>query len=197
MCQPAIYLTMTPNIINKLIQALDAEGVVFIKGLADSEVSLIESTFEFTFPEDLKAFLQTALPVSPSFLNWRAALKNPKIALERLAIPLEDLLLVVQKYNFWLEVWGERPTDFAEQKEVFLTHYAQYPTLIPIYSHRFMPSMPTTAGNPVFSMVGTDIIHYGSNLYNYLINEFYLDLPQNNKQLKNIPFWSYLVDLNT
>lgn len=188
---------MTPDKLNLLISALDAQGVVFVKGLSDPEITAIEATFGLCFPEDLKAFLQAALPVSPSFVNWRAALKSPQIALDRLSMPLKDLLFDVRKNSFWLNIWGEKPSLSAEQAHVVTAHYARYPKLIPIYSHRFIPSTPSSAGNPVFSMMGTDIIYYGTNLYNYLINEFYLSLEKENNLTKTIPFWSQLVELNT
>ena len=46
------------------------------------------------------------------------------------------------------------------------------PELIPIYGHRAIPAEPPEAGNPVFSIVQTDVMVYGSNLHEYLINEF-------------------------
>jgi hypothetical protein len=39
--------------------------------------------------------------------------------------------------------------------------------LIPIFVHRMMPDDPHLAGNPVFSVHQTDIIHYGFALADY------------------------------
>jgi hypothetical protein len=46
------------------------------------------------------------------------------------------------------------------------------PRLIPVFAHRYLPAEPEDAGNPVFSVHQTDIIHYGADLRSYLANEF-------------------------
>jgi hypothetical protein len=57
-------------------------------------------------------------------------------------------------------------------------------------------------GNPVFSVYQTDVIHYGSDLENYLQNEFSYHLRgpgeywQMEGQPREIDFWSMLVALN-
>lgn len=48
----------------------------------------------------------------------------------------------------------------------------RWPTLVPIYSHRFMPAAPAPDRAPVLSVHGSDIIFYGSDLLDYLRNEF-------------------------
>ena len=67
------------------------------------------------------------------------------------------------------------------------------PTLIPVYSHRFLPATPCEAGNPIFSMFGTDTIIYGGDLLEYFCFEFKVDSPRAEKPLlKKIAFWSAL-----
>jgi len=50
---------------------------------------------------------------------------------------------------------------------------AEAPKLIPVYSHRFLPSEPLANGNPVLSVWQTDIIIYhGPDLESYFEREF-------------------------
>lgn len=67
-----------------------------------------------------------------------------------------------------------------------------------MFAHRFIPDTPAAAGNPVFSIVQTDIIHYGSDLADYFAREFGVPRPSWAAQApKEIPFWSDLVRLNS
>lgn len=71
--------------------------------------------------------------------------------------------------------------------------------MIPIYAHRYIPTTPLESGNPVFSIMQTDIIYYGTNLINYFCNEFNLDkklYDQSQETPKYIKFWSYLAELD-
>src|SRR2546421_12678344 len=71
---------------------------------------------------------------------------------------------------------------------------AKAPVLIPICSHRFLPAEPCEAGNPVFSIHQTDIIYYGSDLLDYLQNEFSYYFQRSQYHLSGKPrairFWS-------
>lgn len=50
--------------IRTAVDLIQSRGVHFEPGLTDQEVEQTETTFGFRFPPDLRAFLQTALPVS-------------------------------------------------------------------------------------------------------------------------------------
>jgi hypothetical protein len=54
-----------------LAEDLRAKGVRFEAGLTDEEIHGIEGEYAFSFPPDLRLFLQFALPVSEDFPNWR------------------------------------------------------------------------------------------------------------------------------
>jgi hypothetical protein len=54
---------------------------------------------------------------------------------------------------------------------------AAAPPLVPLYSHRFIPAEPTLVGNPVFSIVQTDVIYYGMDLADYLHAQFGVPRP--------------------
>ncbi len=145
-------------------------AVSFEDGLTDEEIASAETEFGFRFPSDLRAFLQTALSSGEGFPNWRSGDKAQ--LREWLDIPLQGILYDVERNSIWLPEWGLSPTTLTEALQACRLLVAQAPKLIPVCMHRFMPDEPYEAGNPVFSVHQTDIIHYGSNLHNYLWREF-------------------------
>ena len=112
------------------------------------------------------------------------------------------------------KVEGRRALSFRSLDEAFAdaealvdafavatAHLEQAPKLIPLCGHRYIPAEPCEAGNPVFSIYQTDIICYGADLWQYLSNEYmqFLRGPDAHfyvSSSKEIPFWSWLVDLN-
>ena len=66
-------------------------------------------------------------------------------------------------------------------------------TLIPIYSHRYMPAAPAPAGSPVFSVHQTDVIYYGSDLVSYFQSEFF-NIPDRKSPTHRVDFWSELAE---
>lgn len=142
----------------------------FEEGLTDTEVAAVEIRFGFRFPPDLMAFLQTALPHGEDFPNWRSG--DEAQLREWLDLPLQGILFDIEYNDFWLPEWGPAPATLPEALQACRLMVAQAPQLIPIYAHRFMPSEPQEAGNPVFSVYQTDIVYYGSDLRDYLWSEF-------------------------
>jgi len=67
--------------------------------------------------------------------------------------------------------------------------------LIPIYSHRYIPSRHCEINNPIFSVHQTDIIYYGENLEEYFKVEFkdkeHKDIDFDS--IKHIDFWTDLL----
>jgi hypothetical protein len=124
--------------------------VAFEAGLSDSEVEAVQDRFGFHFPPDLRAFLQTALPVGERFPNWRSG--NVTSLRKWLDLPLAGVCFDVEHNAFWLQDWGPRPASLDEALSICQALVANAPRLIPIYSHRFMPDEPRDAGNPVFSV---------------------------------------------
>lgn len=183
-----------------LINLLKDKGVKFEHGLTDNEIDQIEQKFHIQFPPDLRLFLQTQLPVSNKFVNWRLALKSPDESNHikaRLAWVLDGMLFDVKNKNFWWHEWGEKPDNLSEHFDIAKRHFKKYPKMIPIYSHRYIPSSPNQSGNPVFSIYQTDIIYYGNDLASYLAHEFGFKLPKalnTPDEPKRIVFWSDLTD---
>ena len=163
--------------------------IQFDQGLSDEEVVRIERTYDFRFPPDLAAFLQTALPTGPRFPNWRSG--DLAHLREWLSIPLEGILFDIEHNGFWMREWGNLPELIEDAKQIATNLINAAPRMIPIYGHRMIPDEPYEAGNPVFSIHQTDIIYYGCDLTDYLRAEF--KLPGRKAwptSLRDIPFWT-------
>ncbi len=191
------------------IVRLERAGVDIAPGLTAAEVRATETTYDFRFPPDLRAFLMAGLPISHTvigmdgksrthqFVDWRGA--THEHILDRLVRPLEGMCFDIEHNAFWLDAWGERPADGAVACARARQAVAAAPRLIPIYSHRYIPATPHEHDNPVFSVYQTDIIHYGRSLVDYLANEFRSAFNRSkheyNEPCKHIEFWSNLVGL--
>ncbi len=190
---------MDRALINHLILHLRSKGILFVDGLSDEELQEVEAKFGFVFPPDLRAFLQSMLPIDRGFVDWRYGIRSDKAEKEillRMRGPLEGIIFDIQHNRFWRNEWGTKPDDLPSQIEVARAYIAGYPTLIPIYSHRFLPSRPSLAGNPVFSVHQTDVIYYGYDLADYFAKEFEIPLPYNfvrlQEPIREIEFWDQL-----
>jgi hypothetical protein len=174
--------------------------------MSDAEVSEIEQAGGFTFPPDLRAFLQLGVPIGrregflkrlqldPAFPNWR---EDPAaIMANARQWALNAFLDDIEDNGFWMEEWGAQPSDVDEALAVAEQHIAAAPLLIPIYAHRFLPTEPNLPGNPVFSVwQAVDTIYMGYNLQNYLRNEFLPDERDWGKpeDYRAIRFWSRII----
>ncbi len=151
--------------------------------------------YDIKFPPDLKEFLSIALPVSNNFVNWRNMSEgNIRSIKDRLSWPLEGMIFDIENNEFWYSGWGIQPNDVNEAIKICKNEMEKAPKLIPICSHRYIPSEPQEIGNPIFSVYQTDIIYYGEDLLLYLQIEFrikkYEDI--NFDSIKDIRFWSEL-----
>lgn len=173
---------------------LATAGVRFAPGLSAEELALAEERFAFRFPSDLREFLRIGLPVSHPWVDWRG--ERESSIRERLKWPLDGICFDIEQNAFWLAEWGPRPKRMELASDIARRAVANAPTLIPICGHRYIPAEPPEAGNPVFSVYQTDIILYGSDLLDYLQNEFKYHFgraefaaPANPRR---IAFWSQL-----
>jgi len=106
----------------------------FAAGLTDAEVACVEDRFRFSFPPDLREFLQTALPQGPRFPDWRSG--DEAELRDWLDLPKQGILFDIEHNGFWLEEWGARPKTIDEATGVASELIADAPRLIPIYGHR-------------------------------------------------------------
>ena len=109
---------------------------------------------------------------------------------------IDGVVFDVEMNNFWSDSFGDRGEsntgDVAKARQ-WLESNA--PKLVPIFAHRVMSSEPCVAGQPVLSVMQTDIIIYGLDLPHYLSQEFDFEpvAPVPEKVKVTIPFWMQLV----
>ena len=82
------------------------------------------------------------------------------------------MLFDVENNAAWHPAWGRRPVGTSEALDTARRHLDRAPKMIPVYEHRYLPAGRGTSGHPVLSMYQTDIIIYGTDLENYIANEF-------------------------
>ena len=163
-------------------------------GLTSAELRRAQERAGADFPPDLRELLKETLPVGREWPDWR---DHPAETMQAWRDRVRDgIVFDVTRSDFWLAEWGERPTAIEEVREILQRELTTAPTLIPVYGHRAIPNDPMEAGNPVFSVVQTDVIVYGSNLREYLVNEFHPRPPGGSRLLsvggREIRFWHAL-----
>lgn len=169
---------------------LVANGVLLDAGLTRRELSAAEELVGSHFPPDLATLLSTKLPAGDKFPTWRQP-DNPLLT-DLLAHPTEGIVFDVLHASAWHPDWPERPVLDAEAEAVARAALANAPKLVPIYSHRFLPTEPLAVGNPVLSVMQTDIIFYGSDLAHYAGNEFEHGWRDPGATTR-LPFWDYFL----
>jgi len=178
------------------IRLLEKRGVVLAAGLTGAELRRVEEIHHFRLPPDLRSFLSCALPVGPSFPNWRTP-QAPEL-LDQLGWPFEGIAFDIEYNAFWWEPWGARPGDLSDAIGVAKAAVESAPRLIPISGHRYLPAEPDVAGNPVFSVYQTDIVYYGLDIRRYFACEFggidYAEAIRG--EPRRIRFWTDLIEDN-
>ena len=158
-------------------------------GYTSEELEAAQERHGLRFPPDLVDLFLDRRPVDG--WDWRKDDEGIRRALNH---PLDGLLFDLEHNGLWWPEWGERPTSASERAETVTAIVGAAPRLIPLIAHRYIPVIPHKAGNPVFSVMQSDVIYYGANLAEYFANEFggtnHISSP------RRIPFWSEMVERN-
>lgn len=174
--------------LESVFSALADKGFKIGPGLTDSELDAAQTYWKFTFPPDWKQVIQYAYPVADIFPDWREP--DSEDMCGRISGPYDGMCFDIDNNAFWMDVWGERPEDQNDAKEIAKKAVDQAPFLIPVYSHRYIPASPGTKGNPIFSVHQTDIIYYGFDIAHYFMNEFRITNPYTvPNEPRQINFW--------
>jgi hypothetical protein len=161
-------------------------GTRWTGGFTDAEIELAEQKHRVVFPPDLRLFLGTLgatdRPLvgagfsgdalvgrkSPGFYDWRRDEDAIRAARDGV---VDGLLFDVEHNGLWLAAWGNRPGAERDRADVVRAAVAAAPPLLPLTGHRFLVGAPAVAGNPVLSVVQSDIIVYGGDLREFLVAE--------------------------
>lgn len=155
-----------------------------------AELEEAQERFGLRFPPDLLELLQQGR--LPGGWDWTGE-EQPIRAI--IAWPRDGLLFDVENNGLWWPEWGLRPPTAGERAAIVSAIVAAAPKLIPLFGHRYIPEEPHERGNPVFSVYQSDIIYYGSDLANYIANEF--SIPPHRvlgDNIRPIRFWSEAVE---
>lgn len=162
-------------------------------GMTAAQIASVEAQLGFRLPEDFAYLLQNIRDEGGVFFPWlKFDRKNYDEMMEFVWGGIE---FDIDANDLWLYRWGERPRDLAEAFAIARRDFATWPKLVPVYGHRFLAVEPCVLGNPVFSIVQTDIVYYGSDLAHYLVNEFLdHDWEAHTQGARHIEIWSDLID---
>ncbi|MEL7545168.1 MAG: hypothetical protein AAGJ84_00845 [Pseudomonadota bacterium] len=165
------------------------------KGVSSSEMSSIEDQLELTLPADFKFLFENVRDPDEVLFPWSEfSVENYRKSIDRVWL---GVAFDVEHNTVWLTHWGDKPTTLEEALQIAQRDYQSWPKLLPISGHRFLPAEPSLPNNPVFSIVQTDIIYYGSNLADYLVQEF-CPPPRLHSDwvlARKIPIWSDFAEL--
>lgn len=188
------------------IERLRNRGTPFEKGLSDEEVAKLEAQYCFSFPSELRCFLQIGLPVSDYYPPWRRhASEQLQDWFDR---TIDGILFEVEHRGFWWNTWGKRPIEMSSTLEIARHELSLAPRMIPFGDRNFLKCIPEYGGpgNPVFSINQTDALHAGRNFLDFLNwftrppSEFESDdfdpTPVYGDDYRRVPFWTDLVRYN-
>lgn len=177
--------------ITLVLDTISRSGSEIELGLREDEFARIESSFGFRFPPDLRNLLRSGLPTGQQFPGWRH--DSVEQLCRILDGPVDGIAFDVAENHYWRPEWGDRPRDVEEAITVARMEIGRAPRLIPVFGHRFIPSEPLEAGNPVFSVSQADVVVYGNDLMDYFAHEFHITRPEWTRSApKHIRFWSEL-----
>ena len=146
-------------------------GSIRIKpGLTEDEFAAAERTFGIEFADDHRAFLAAGLPTGRGWPDWRGGEED--VLRDLLTWPVEGVLFDVEHNDFWYAGWPARPGDPAGRLALAETLLADVPQLIPVCGHRYLAPGRGSWGHPVLSIYQTDIVYYGTDLVDYLYQDF-------------------------
>ena len=177
------------TIAGQSIAWLREHGVELSEPMGLPELAAIEAKYEFEFGPDHREMLLTAVPLGAGWMDWRSS--SEELIRSKLSWPLEGMLFDVEHKVFWPPSWGPKPALLDEALQVAGAEYLKWPTLVPLFGHRYVPAAPSESGAPVFSVYQTDVVYYGENLLSYVKTEFG-GRPGTGRDASYLPPWSLL-----
>lgn len=159
-------------------------------GLSSDQIASIEGQLGFRVPDDFAYLFQNLQDRGELLFPWSNFDKRRYD--EMLRWVLRGIEFDIE-HKFWLERWGKRPASLSVAVEIARKDFETWPKLLPIFGHRFLAAEPCLSGNPVFSIMQTDIVYYGADLPHYLLNEFVeqnFALHTHAQKIRKIEVWS-------
>lgn len=162
-------------------------------GYSQAELDEVQAKWGLRFPPDLIELLRQTRPLTEYRKSFDWLTSDADHIRERLAWPFESYWRSIEINDFWWPEWGERPTSTVDQKEKLRGFFARAPKLIPLVGIRYVPDEPHESGNPVFSVMASDIIHDGANLIHWMERNLEPHSKRPWPPIKDIRFWGQAV----
>jgi hypothetical protein len=137
-------------------------------GYSQAELDDVQAKWGIRFPPDLIKLLRERRRLNDLRDSFDWVTGDHDDIQEMLAWPFEGYWRSVERHAIWWPEWGERPDSPADQKEKLHCIFADAPKLIPLTRGLYLPDEPHEVGNPIFSIMRTDIVYFGANLTNLL-----------------------------
>jgi hypothetical protein len=191
------------DILTVLIAKLESVGVEFADGLSESRLIEIEESLESKIPQDLRSLLAIKLPISfngdQKFPRWDKEIKKELV--DSRDVIEKSFQFDIKNNGYWSEeLFGKRPASLDDAWKKAVKEIKDWPPLIRIYGHRYMPTAPRESGNPVISFwQPSDSVIYGANLVDYFQKEFKISMQEvlvtGNDKLVSIPKWGEALNI--
>jgi hypothetical protein len=185
---------------------LQKRGAIQVEpGLTLTETEAIEQKYNFCFPPDLRRCLQTILPVSEGFPNWRSGLicssqphakQEVSIASVMHDLPEQTLMSAIER-GFWHEAFGpDLSFNLDEARTKIKQLLATAPPLIPVRYNYYVPGIPGQPNLPVIYIAFGWFVDSQLNLGRFLSLRRYTALSFRGGPVlaaDRIPFWGSLL----
>ena len=172
---------------------LDADGS---RGLTNAQLAVVEDALGHELPFEVGLLLVMGVPDGDEWWDWsEAPLDQLRRWQDRV---VEGVVFDVRENDFWSPTFGARPDELDERAAVAAAFVTGLEPLFPLHGHRAIPvSTPaghdSASGNPVLSVMQTDVIEYGRDLADWLHKDFRVPLPTwEMPGERRFPFWSEL-----
>jgi hypothetical protein len=175
--------------------AMDRLGSDGSRGLTNAQLAVVEDALGTELPFEIGLLLVMGVP-DDGWHDWR---DDPA---ERLAAWNETVLggitFDIRENGFWSPSFGPRPDDIDARLEAATRAYPELPTLFPIHGNRAVPvaaapGFDSASGNPILSVVRTDVVVYADDLAGFLNRDFGVPLPLWQREgERRFTFWSEL-----
>jgi hypothetical protein len=161
------------------------------RGLSSEQIVSIEAQLGFRMPDDFAYLFQNLQDPGRVLFPWSEFDKGNYD--EKIKWVLRGVEFDIERNHLWLERWGTKPDALSTALNIARKDFDTWPRLLPIYGHRFLAAQPCRSGNPVLSIMQTDVIYYGADLPHYLLNEFVdhdYALHTHAQNIRKIDVWS-------
>lgn len=163
-------------------------------GATDDQLAAVERHIGQALPGDLRWLAANTFDPTGYLFRW----VNDPSTIDEFRNWVREGLEADIDAGLWIIPWGARPSDPAKRIARFRAEFESWPKLIPLMGHRALVIEPVEVGNPVFSVMQSDIIQYGHDLANWISIEFTSHPRYENQRFdKRVPYWSRFGETNS